>query len=136
MVDMQALANEMQGELLKAERAQALRLTRRYTQSYRRLKTALQAVTDALESDDQAGQDVMAMPAFQTFLDATVAELNQFGNDAYAEIVGGIKLATEIAVTDAEALMMAPVADADRAKARRLLNPVTPEELQKAAGLA
>lgn len=136
MVDMQALANEMQGELLKAERAQALRLTRRYAQSYRRLKTAMQAVTDALESDSPVGQDVMAMPAFRTFLDATVSELNQFGNDAYAEIVGGIKLATEIAVRDAEALMLAPVVDADRETARRLLNPITPEELQKAAGLA
>ena len=136
MVDMQAMANEMQGELLKAERAQALRLTRRYAQSYRRLKTALQAVTDGLESDDQAGQDVMGMPAFRTFLDSTVAELNQFGVDAYAEIVGGIKRATEIGVRDAEALMLAPVADADRAKAQRLLNPITAEELQKAAGLA
>ena len=136
MVDMQALANEMQGELLKAERAQALRLTRRYAQSYRRLKTAMQSVTDALESDSPVGQDVMAMPAFQTFLDAMVAELNQFGVDAYAEIVGGIKRATEIGVRDAEALMLAPVADADRAKAQRLLNPITAEELQKAAGLA
>lgn len=136
MVDMQAMANEMQGELLKAERAQALRLTRRYAQSYRRLKTALQAVTDALESDSSVGQDVMAMPAFRTFLDSTVAELNQFGNDAYAEIVRGIKRATEIGVRDAEALMLAPVADADRAKAQRLLNPITAEELQKAAGLA
>lgn len=133
---MQALANEMQGELLKAERAQALRLTRRYAQSYRRLKTALQAVTDALASDDQAGQDVMTMPAFQTFLDTTIAELNQFGNDAYTEIVGGIKRATEIGVRDAETLMLAPVVDADRAKARRLLNPVNPKDLQEAAGLA
>lgn len=136
MVDMQARANEMQGELLKAERAQALRLTRRYAQSYRRLKTALQAVTDALENDDQAGQDVMTMPAFQTFLDTTIAELNQFGVDAYTEIVGGIKRATEIGVRDAEALMLAPVADADREKARRLLNPVNPKDLQEAAGLA
>lgn len=136
MVDMQALADELQGSLLKEEQAQALRLTRRYAQSYRRLKTALQAVTDALESDDQAGQEVMAMPAFQTFLDATIAELNQFGKDAYTEIVGGIKRATEIGVRDAETMMLAPVAEADRAKARRLLKPITADELQKAAGLA
>ena len=136
MVDMQALADHLQSEVLDVERRQALRLTRRYAQTYRRLKTALQAVTDALENDDQAGQDVLAMPAFRTFLDATVSELNQFGNDAYAEIAGGIKRATEIGVSDAEALMLAPVADADRAKAGRLLNQITPEELQKVAGLA
>lgn len=136
MVDMQALANELQGSLLREEQAQALRLTRRYAQSYRRLKTAMQAVSDALDNDGQVGQDMMTMPAFQTFLDSTIAELNQFGADAYTEIVGGIKRATEIGVRDAETMMLAPVAEADRAKARRLLNQVTAEELQKAAGLA
>lgn len=136
MVDMQALADEMQGKLLAAERAQALRLTRRYAQSHKRLQTGLQAVTDALENDDQANQDVMAMPAFRAFLDSTVAELNQFGTEAYAEIVKGIKRATEIGVADAQALMLAPVVDEARAKAGQQLDMPKPEDLWKAAGLA
>lgn len=136
MVDMQAVADKLQSEVLGVERRQALRLTRRYAQTYKRLRTAMLAVTEAIEGNDQVPQDVMSMPAFQTFMDSTIRELNQFGFDAYAEIVDGIKRATEIGIADAETLMLAPVAQGDRGKARGLLKMPTPSDLQEASGLA
>ena len=136
MVDMQALADQLQSEVLDVERRQALRLTRRYASTYRRLKTSLQAAMDAAQEKQMTADEAMNLPAFQAFMDSTIAEMNAFGADAYQEIVSGLGDAVDMGLRHAETMMLAPVADADREKAEAKLEMPQANELLKGAGLA
>lgn len=138
MVDMQALADKLQSEVLDVERRQALRLTRRYAATYRRLKTSLQAAMDAVAAQERqmTADEAMGLPAFRAFMDSTIAEMNAFGADAYQEIVSGLDDAVNLGLSHAETMMLAPVADADRAKAKGQLEIPEADELLKGAGLA
>lgn len=138
MVDMQALADKLQSEVLDVERRQALRLTRRYAATYRRLKTSLRAAMDAVAAQEQqmTADEAMNLPAFQAFMDSTIAEMNAFGADAYQEIVSGLGEAVDMGLRHAETMMLAPVADADREKAEGKLEMPQANELLKGAGLA
>lgn len=131
------LVDEQRRRRRSAEARQAVRVTRLYGAAFKRLQPAIKAVTaqaGAVEGG-MTGRQIVESEAFQALMQQTLDVFGTFGRDLYNLTVEGVRTGVGDGLTDAQALILEPVAAHDRERAAAMLTMPSQEDVLGGVGI-